>query len=358
MATEPKDLQDFITCYTAHVGEVLQPARERVEHILNGWREPGYWRKYATKSRLSDPSPIQRIRTRIKHPASVVDKILQNPTTFPSGLKPDSLQRVDDALGARVVVYFLTGLPLVDQELRKSEHFEISQSDPPVAYMSAELAQRLGLAHLGRRVKESGYAAIHYTLRLLDAEAPQDRQPWFELQVRTLVQDAWAQIEEILGYKPAKKTSFAVSKQFKIIAAELTAIDEHFNFLYEELLCFQEEVVFEDHDPLNAENLPPVLAGLGLGCAQQELDGLLKLLVSRGITTVGHLQKSASVRRIEIIRNTYRNEQGQAPRDYEVVASLAASADLTDDEDLAQRVKAHVTYLREWEAVKRQFRDL
>jgi putative GTP pyrophosphokinase len=347
--------REFLNYYTNYVNELLKPTQEEVKFFLRSWREPGYWKKYVVKSRSSDPSPIQHIRTRIKRPESVVDKILRKPGSFPKGMNPVSLERMNDAFGARAVTYFLSGLPLVDQEIRSCGKFEICTDDPPKAYLSDELARRLGITHIKREDKESGYAAIHYILRLSDSKLSIDKRPWFELQVRTLVEDAWGEIEHILGYKPGKRTSFAVRKQFKIISAELAAIDEHFNFLYEELLRFQSEVDFRDADPLNAENLPPLLSDLSIGCAQQEVDGLLKLLVSRGISTVALLRKAAPISRLEIIRNTYRVEEGRLPKNFEIVACLASVPDIREEKEIPDRIKAHISYLRAWEGLKKNF---
>lgn len=357
MVDETEALKRFLFDYTTYVAQVLRPAQEKLKLTLGKWRDTEYWEKYAGRGRIAAPSPIQRLHTRVKRPESVVDKILRKPESFPEGLTPASFRNMEDALGARVVLYFLSGVPLIDQELRSCGEFEISTRQRPVAYLSTELFNRLGLTHLERQEKESGYAAVHYILRLRNAKLPHDARPWFELQVRTIVEDAWSEIEHILGYKPEKRTSFAVRKQFKIISAELAAIDEHFTFLGEELSRFQEEGTYEDSDLLNAENLPPLLAEFGVGCAQREIDGLLKLLASRGVILVRDLRKLASVTRLEVIRNTYRIEEGRPPRNFEIVASLVATADVEQQEQLVDRIKAHIAYLRAWEELKRGFQS-
>lgn len=291
---------------------------------------------------------------RIKRPESAADKILRKSADFPRGLIPDSFLSMNDTLGARVIVYFLSHLPLVDKELRSNDAFEISTQCPPIAYLSHDLTTQLSLGNLDRRDKDSGYASIHYVLRLADSSVPKNSRPWFELQVRTLCEDIWGEIEHILGYKPGKRTSFAVRKQFHIISQELSAIDQHFNFLFEELSRFQEESSFRDSDPLNAENLPPVLSEVGVGCAQKEIDGLLKVLVSRGVATVGDLRSVATDRRLTIIRNTYRREEGRPPINFELVANLGNLVDLDDEGEMVARIKAQIAYLKVWEQVRKE----
>ncbi len=348
-------LKEFLEHYKKYVTSVLQPTRVELKCLLKQWKHPDYWGKYTKQSRLPNPSPIQRVLTRIKRPESVVDKIARRPGDYPKGLSPESFPRIHDAIGARAIVYFMSHLPLVDLELRNMEEIEISDDYPPVAYLGENYTRRLSLTHLKRLEKESGYTSIHYIIRLRKSEVPYKDRPWVELQVRTLAEDVWGEIEHVLGYKPDKRTFFAVKRQFQILSKQLGTIDEHFNFLYEELLRFQEEVEFGDSDPLNAENLPPVLAELGLGCAQREIDGILKLLFSRGIGTVGDLRRIATPKRIDLIRNTYRIEKGRAPINFEVAANLATMGDVVEDEKARELIKAQIAYLDAWDILKMGF---
>lgn len=156
----------------------------------------------------------------------------------------------------------------------------------------------------------------------------------------------------MLGYKPQKKTSFAVKKQFWILSKQLSAIDEHFNFLHEELNRFQEEVAAKDTDPLNAENLPTVLSEVGLGCAQKEIAGLLKLLNSRHITSAGDLRGLATVKRIETIRNMHLSMTKRLPKHFEIVATLAAVRDTKDEGEIAALIRSQIDFLDAWNKLK------
>jgi ppGpp synthetase/RelA/SpoT-type nucleotidyltranferase len=63
--------------------------------------------------------------------------------------------------------------------------------------------------------KDTGYASIHYNVRLKESVCNLDRRPWFEVQTRTLAQDLWATIEHIVGYKPDRRTAFPVTRYFR-----------------------------------------------------------------------------------------------------------------------------------------------
>ncbi|HXO43400.1 MAG TPA: hypothetical protein VN999_18265 [Thermoanaerobaculia bacterium] len=344
-------LKKFLEQYERYVGEILAPTREQVKSVFRTWVENEYWVTSAPLSRLPTPSPIQSTRTRIKRPESVVDKILRRPNLFPDGLEFDSIKKMHDAVGGRIVVYFLSNLPLIDRALRNSEALELSEESPPIAYLNQDLLERLGLTNLKRGQKESGYASIHYIARLRESPTPQ--RPWFEIQVRTLAEHLWGEIEHVLGYKPNKRTSFAVRRQFQIIGSQLSSIDDHFNLLFEELSRFQEEVQYHDADPLNAENIPAILSEIGAGCAQREIDGLLKLLNSRGIETVGSLREIATAKHLDTIRNIYWQHEGRAPGNFEVVASLAAIKRVTDDSGIVEAIRTQIEFLNAWEELKR-----
>ncbi len=264
---------------------------------------------------------------------------------------------MEDALGARIVVYFLAHLPLVDREIRNHPQLEISSTNPPIAYLPADLCDRLALTHMRRLVKESGYASIHYIVRLRDERVPEGNRPWFEIQVRTIVEDAWSEVEHILGYKPGRHTSLAVRRQFQIISKLLVAIDEHFSFLGDELTRFQIESPVRDENPLNAENLPTVLADLALGCAQKEIDGLLKVMASRGINSVGELRRLGTPGTVELIRHTYLNSVGRQPSNFEIVANLANLSGVASHAAQVERIRAQIEFLDIWVQIKGELHD-
>lgn len=349
---ESEKHREFLDDYKRYVREVLLPTNQEIQKLFKEWKDPTSWAHHARTTRLPVPSPVQRTVSRIKRPESVVDKILRKPSLFPEGLSINSVKTMGDAVAGRVVVYFLTHLPLIDKELRYSETLEISAVDPPVAYLTQDLLERMGLNHIRRMTKESGYASIHYIVRFRSSVVPSKERPWFELQVRTLAEDVWGEIEHCLGYKPNKRTSFAVRKQFQIISSQLMAIDEHFNLLYEELTRFQEEAIFRDADPLNAENLPAVLSELGITCAQREIDGLLKLLISRGVQTVGQLREGGDSRTLDVISKAYKNLEGRLPTHFELIAAIAAAQGMQEESEITEAIKAQIDFLKAWEKLK------
>lgn len=345
---------DFLKAYEEFHREVLVPTQIEIKALTKPWRSPEFWiSRYAGDDPVA-PSPVHRVYSRIKRPESVVDKIRRQPQQFRGGLTKANLRRMNDTIGVRVVTHFLGDFLTIDQLIRDCDGFVVSEDEPPRAYLNADLQKRLGLNDMAHYDKESGYASIHYVLKLADSSVPEAARPWFELQLRTMAEDTWGQVEHQLGYKPGKGTTMAVRQQFRIIANHLGAVDEHFDFLRSELEFLQGASRPEDKELLSTENLPQVLQDLHLRCAQQEIDGLLKLLFSRGIEKVGEFRSTANPSRLQLIQNEHQAKLGRPPTVFDVVSNLANLKDCTDRDQEIRQIDAQIQYLITWNALRRQ----
>jgi len=344
----------FLQAYERYVKEILQPTHSDIHRVMEIWQQPGYWSKYSGSREGLIPTPVRTAISRIKRPEQVVDKILRKPHKYPEGFKPKSFRAMYDAVGVRIIVYFLSHLPLIDRELRNAELMEISDKAPPVAYLNGDQAMILGLSHLIQVEKPSGYRSVHYKVRMRQSSLPEELRPTFELQVRTASQDLWSALEHHLGYKPAKRTDSGARTQLRILSAMLSAIDEHFDLLYGELSRFQRKAEYEPGEPLTVETLPSVLYEVGIVCAQRDINNILKLLDSRGVHTVGEMLDLAAPRRLDIIRNTYHSTLGRHPADLELVANLAAMHGSKNEAEEIQRIEMQIAYRGAWDSIRQE----
>ncbi len=345
----------FLVEYEDYIKKVLKPEHRRIRAFFDRWREPYYWARYARGTETPYPNPIRALFTRIKRPEKVVDKILQKPDEYPKGILPESFHKMHDCIGVRIIVYFLCQLPYIDRELRSSETVEISKEIPPEAYLSRDLRNRFGLSHISHKEKESGYASVHYVVRLNTKTKKEAIHPWFEIQVRTLAQELWSEMEHILAYKSTKKATFSMKRRFQILSSQINSMDEHFNLLYEELIQDQEKYQYEEDDELSPENLSTTLSLVGIRCAQQNFDTIISILNSRGIETIKDFLNLATPERLETIRNTYITVTGRPPNNFELVASLGALKGIHPHENESQHVESHIEYSRFWNKFRKQF---
>ncbi len=339
-----KELKKLLEEYEQYKIKVLNPTHEELKKLFRSWENSKYWEKYTTDKGVATPSPVRMVITRIKHPDRVVDKILRKPNIFPKGLSLESLYHMYDAIGVRVIVYFSSQLPLIDRELRSLNTLKISKENPPEAYLDLDFLERLGLQHIEQKNKESGYSSIHYTVCLKDSSISKQGRPFFEIQVRTLAQELWSELEHVLLYKPENRTHFSAKRRFQILSREVGVIDEHFNLLYEELIHNQEIVTYKDSDELLFENLPKVLMEVGIQCALIDLNPILNILSSREINTIGDFLKIATPRRLETIRNTYISTIGHAPNNLELIFALATLKGAQTSEIEIERIKSQIGY--------------
>lgn len=336
------ELKEFFNTYSEYEKNVLEPTLNEIKIGLKEIEKPGYWSKYMTGSGVATPSPIKVIITRIKHPEKVVEKIFRKSASFPNKLSFDSITRMHDKIGIRVIVYFSSQLSLIDRELRNSSVFELDKGNPPEAYFAPEKLRRLGLSHIESKHKDSGYSSIHYMARLRKSSIPLDERPVFEIQVRTLAQELWCELEHVLSYKPETRPHFSAKRRFQILSDEVSVIDEHFNLLYEELIYNQEIITYKDADVLTFENAPKVLSEINMQCALTELNSILKTLFSNGIITVGDFIRIATPLRVTTIRNNYVSITGNLPNNNELISTLSILNKSESKEAEIERIKAHI----------------
>src|SRR5437016_4388964 len=97
----------FTDLYAKYLAEVIKPTERRVREVFKEWRTPGYWVAHGEGDGVAVPRPVQRVRIRVKRPESLLDKFELLKDEFPDGPTAESLPRMRDILGARIVTYFL-----------------------------------------------------------------------------------------------------------------------------------------------------------------------------------------------------------------------------------------------------------
>lgn len=166
------------------------------------------------------------LKSRVKEFESFYSKklrLLKKAWTEKSGPYP-----VNDVLALRVVCPFLGDIDLAERVL--AEHFSIEE------------VERKGAQHSFR---EFGYESIHVLIKLpedLLKLCPNLERNVVEVQLRTILQEAWAEVEHELVYK-AEFTPFDEPMRRKLAAlnANLTLSD----IIFQEILEFEKRLTSE-----------------------------------------------------------------------------------------------------------------
>ncbi len=174
------------------------------------------------KLKAGDIRPMQ-IAHRIKTPESVMGKLSRKPDKYPS------VRSIHDILGIRIICYFTDQ---VDQVAALIE--EILDVDRKLSSDKRALIEPTAF----------GYLSLHYICSLpKSSDYPETLCRYkFEIQIRTILQHTWAEIEHDLGYKSEFSIPKNVRREFSRVAGLLEIADESFLRIRNSIRTYEEEV--------------------------------------------------------------------------------------------------------------------
>ena len=170
---------------------------------------------------VGDYPRIDRIVARAK----AVDRFMAKAARMEDGaLKySDPLNQIQDQLAARIVTYYLFDVGPINQLIND--------------YLGSVEEKQI----VPESESEFGYEGWHHVLfipqDILTPDIPKDDCPeFFELQVNTLFQHAWAEANHDLGYKPPAQLGKYERRKIAFTAAQAWGADTLFNELGARLL--------------------------------------------------------------------------------------------------------------------------
>jgi putative GTP pyrophosphokinase len=130
----------------------------------------------------------------------------------------DPIKQIQDQIGARIVTYY-------PEDIEKLSAI-VEQYYTPIEKQNI----------VPDSEREFGYEGKHYIMFIPDGvlpAAPAGSFPkFFELQIRTLFQHAWAEAEHDLGYKPTQSLTFEEKRKIAFTAAQAWGADSIFQELF------------------------------------------------------------------------------------------------------------------------------
>ncbi len=154
---------------------------------------------------------ISNMAVRIKSESALRNKILYKN-------KYNHLDEITDILGVRIITLFETDVDHIFKLLEDT--FEVSEI---VDKRKKERENRI----------EFGYNSLHVILQFTESrcelvEYRKYKNIRFEVQIRTVLQHAWAEVEHGLGYKSYYEPPMSVKRKLNRLAASLELLDEEF----------------------------------------------------------------------------------------------------------------------------------
>ena len=176
------------------------PARRVAEHLL---------RELLTTEDLRVHSITHRVKTK----KSLERKISEKASEY------QSLDDVHDLLGCRVITYFPDEVDAVAAVVEREFAVDWPNSVDKRALLDPD---------------RFGYLSLHYVVTFNDsrvalAEYARFGGCRFEIQIRSILQHAWAEIEHDLGYHTTGAVPRTIRRRFSRLAGMLEMADDEFN---------------------------------------------------------------------------------------------------------------------------------
>ena len=148
----------------------------------------------------------------------------------------DPLIEAEDLVGVRIVTLFLSDLPRVRDVIRQT--FEVKTEEDRVE---------------GADVSTFGYMSVHYvgTIREEHRGPRYDsiKGIVFEIQVRTIVMDAWANISHYLAYKGEASVPRSLKRDFHALSGLFYVADQHFELFFKETIEAEQDAIAQVSSP-------------------------------------------------------------------------------------------------------------
>ena len=152
-----------------------------------------------------DRNPISSVKSRLKRPESVIEKVERK------GL-PKSIQSVEDNIcdvaGIRVICSFCDDVYMVADALLKQDDVELIKKKDYI-----------------KNPKPNGYRSLHLIVATPIYLANEKRKMKVEIQLRTISMDFWASLEHQMKYKKDNMLTTDMENELRDLAEQNTLLD-------------------------------------------------------------------------------------------------------------------------------------
>jgi ppGpp synthetase/RelA/SpoT-type nucleotidyltranferase len=290
---------------------------------------------------------IYRVTSRIKTLDSLIAKLSRRCIS----MDEHALDKIGDIVGARIVCLFQEDLERIHHYLSSCGSFRFYSR--PEAYIW-EGMEWIDKDEFMIERKSSGYGAIHYIAQL-SPEVIGENNPAggikFELQVRTLMQEAWAALEHSVGYK--NSIPDRIHGYFDSAADLLGLIDRAFQRLKNESNRLQKEIGasrLQDSEPINFYTLKQLaLEQFGVKLAGRAFSEVLEQLLESSVNTIKAARDClAAIAYQEGVKLAYRENLGREPAAEDLLRWLPLYSEAHTNSEIAAQVGRRISQTAEY----------
>ena len=172
---------------------------------------------------------IHSVRARTKSVDSLAEKVRRPEKNY------ENLAEIKDLTAVRVVTYFADEIDVVGEILESNFNIDLRHS----------IDKRKNFDY-----QEFGYSSLHKVARFKPETLPMEKRDklaelYFEIQIRTILQHAWAEIEHDLGYKYKEEIPDTINRRFARLSALLEVADDEFISLRDDLKKYEKKIQSE-----------------------------------------------------------------------------------------------------------------
>lgn len=138
-------------------------------------------------------NPIETIKTRVKSPASIMEKLERKGFELSVQSVKDNL---DDVAGVRVICSFVDDIYKVAEMLYNQDDIKI-----------------LSCKDYIKNPKKNGYRSLHLVIEVPIFLSEEKKPMRVEVQIRTIAMDFWASLEHEIHYKKFSNSNAEIVKQ-------------------------------------------------------------------------------------------------------------------------------------------------
>lgn len=203
---------------TAKLKTQLQPYKELMSYYRCAMMEVETKFRVLSEalSMQYDRNPIESIRTRLKSPESIVEKLLRKNLPLTEASLENDLA---DIAGVRVICSFPSDIyALAESLLRQDDITLIEKKD----YIASP--------------KPNGYRSLHLIVEIPIFLHDHKREMKVEVQFRTISMDWWASLEHKIRYKKGLPDSAYIEKELLECAQMGAALDDRMENLQSEAM--------------------------------------------------------------------------------------------------------------------------
>lgn len=151
-------------------------------------------------------NPIEMIKSRVKKPKSIVEKLKRRGLDI---TLDNMINQLDDVAGIRVICSFLDDIYEVADML-------ICQDDVTV----------IAIKDYIKKPKQNGYRSYHMIIEVPVFFSDRKKPMRVEVQIRTIAMDFWASLDHQLKYKKEISNALEISQELKKCAEEIANTDQ------------------------------------------------------------------------------------------------------------------------------------